>query len=104
MIEIGYGVRVDRSTIDRWAQATRLGHMRTVNEIGPEWSALPEEMREAWRDLARAAASEACATLALSSGPGEPAHAIDALRAQVDQYMSHKIWAGPAAGCRHPAT
>ncbi len=102
-IDLGYGVLVDEPTIDRWAEATRVRYMRTVGEIGVSWSELPEEMRKAWRDLARAAAAEACAALALALRDREPAELFETLRGQIDQYMIRYLAAGPTAGPNDPA-
>ncbi len=60
-------------------------------------------MRKAWRDLARAAAAEACAALALALGDREPAELAETLRAQIDQYMIRYLAAGPTAGPNDPA-
>jgi hypothetical protein len=105
-IDIGCGVSVDEATLDRWAGATRLRHMHTVNEIGGAWSELPEEMRRAWRDLAQAAASEACAALelALRNQGLTPVDLAERLKEQVEQYMADSLGVGRMVGSSHRAS
>jgi hypothetical protein len=104
--DIGCGVSVDEPTLDRWAEAARLRHMQTVGEIGVAWSELPEEMRTAWRDLARAAASEACAAIevALRNQRLTTGDLAERLKKQVEQYMTGRLGAGRRVGSSHPAS
>jgi hypothetical protein len=102
-IDLGCGVLVDEPTIDHWAEGTRVRHMRTVGEIGANWSELPEDMRKAWRDLTRAAAAEACAALALARRDRERGQLAEALRTQIDQYMARYLAACQTADPNDPA-
>jgi hypothetical protein len=105
-IDIGGGVSVNRPTIDRWAQTARLRHMQTVHEIGVAWGDLPRDMQDAWRDLARAAASEACIALelALRNQGLAKVDLAERLQAQVEQYMTRRLGAGRMVGSSHPAS
>ena len=104
-IDIGCGVSVDEPTIDRWAEAARLRHMQTVNEIGVAWGELPEEMRKAWRDLARAAAGEAGAALevALRNQGLTTVDLAERLQAEIEQYLTYHLGVDVMAGSSHPA-
>ena len=46
----------------------QLRYMCATGEIGAKWLDVPDEMREAWRDLTRSAAQQACEVLALALG------------------------------------
>jgi hypothetical protein len=105
-VDIGCGVSADEPTIDRWAAAARLRHMQTVHEIGVAWAELPEEMRKAWRDLARAAASEARPVLeaALCNQGLTTVDLAERLRAHVEQYMTRRLGVARMVGSSHPAS